>query len=215
MGFSIPHVLGIFIEHSSMDEMGKSHAARVRAGDYEWLRGDVLDLGASEWPIQLEPPSTVRAWDLEDGDAQLLEGVKNESFTVITASHLLEHLHDPEEAMRNWSRVLKEGGYVLAYVPCFSFYEKFHDFEYGTENAARFNPDHKTSWDLINLVRPPQNHRHFGYKEIVRMGKQAGLTLVDLRLELDGFHWDQAGNASFDQTMMGALAQWCMIFCKI
>lgn len=195
-------------------EMSKSHPARLRAGDYEWLKGDVLDIGCGPDPIKLPPPSTVRGWDLEDGDATYLATIEDKSFDVITGSHVLEHISDPEEALRNWSRCLREGGFCYQLLPLYSCYEKFKDFQFGTANAGKFNPDHKTSWDLINLEHAPKNHRHFGYKEIVQLGKQAGLTLVDLRVEVDNFPWHRWNETEFDPTQHGSLAQLAIIFAK-
>lgn len=197
------------------DEMTKSHNARLRAGDYEWLKGNVLDVGAGPDPLRLPAPSTVRGWDIADGDATHLATLEDKSFDCIASAHCLEHLSDPETALRNWSRVLREAGYCYILVPLFSCYEKFKDFQFGTDNAGKFNPDHKTSWDLINLEHRPKNHRHFGYKEIVQLGAQAGLTLVDLRVEVDGYKWNRFHDAEFDQTQHSALAQLAITYQKI
>lgn len=197
------------------DEMTKSHPARERAGDYEWLKGNVLDIGCGPDPIKLPAPSTVRGWDLADGDATHLATLEDKSFDAVVSAHCMEHLADPETALRNWSRVLREAGYCYILVPLYSCYEKFKDFQFGTDNAGKFNPDHKTSWDLINLDQRPKNHRHFGYKEIVQLGAQAGLTLVDLRVEVDGYKWDRFHDAEFDQTQHSALAQLAIIYQKI
>lgn len=198
-----------------MNEMSKSHHARERAGDYAWLKGDVLDIGAGPDAIKLPSPSTVRGWDLEDGDATYLATLGDKSFDTVVSAHCLEHLFDPEAALRNWSRVLREGGYCYILVPLYSCYEKWNDFAHGSANPAKFNNDHKTSWDILNLEKAPQNHRHFGYKEIVQLGKQAGLTLVDLRTELDGYQWSRFDDAEFDQTMNNALAQLAIVFQKL
>ena len=198
-----------------MNEMTKSHPARLRAGDYEWIKGKTLDIGCGDDPIKSSPSRTVIPWDLADGDATLLASIDDKSIDCIVSAHCLEHLHDPETALQNWSRVLKEGGYAYILVPLYSCYEKFKDFAFGTDNAGKFNPDHKTSWDLINLVGKPKNHRHFGYKEIVQLGKQAGLTLVDLRMELDGYNWERFNDLEFDQTQANALAQLAIIYQKI
>jgi SAM-dependent methyltransferase len=198
-----------------MDEMTKSHPARLRAGDYEWIKGQVLDIGAGGDVLKLPPPSTVRGWDLGDGDATLLATLEDKTFDCIVGSHVLEHLADPETALRNWSRVLCEAGYIYILVPLYSCYEKWNDFQHGSSNPAKFNHDHKTSWDLLNLESAPKNHRHFGFKEIRQLGKQAGLTLVDLRYELDGYQWNRFDDAEFDQTQHGALAQLAIIFQKL
>lgn len=198
-----------------MDEMTKSHPARLRAGDYEWIKGQVLDIGCGPDPIKLPPPLTVRGWDLEDGDATLLATLEDKAFDCVVSAHCLEHLSDPETAIRNWSRVLKEAGYIYILVPLYSCYEKWNDFKHGSPNPAKFNHDHKTSWDLLNLETAPKNHRHFGFKEIRQLGKQAGLTLVDLRIELDGYQWNRFDDKEFDQTMNGALSQLCIVYQKL
>ena len=197
-----------------MDEMKKSDKCRIRHGDYQFIKGSVLDIGCGPDAIKLDPPSTVRGWDLPDGDAQYLIGINDKSFDCIVSSHCMEHLNDPEIALQNWSRVLKEGGYVYILVPLYSAYEKFRDFRFGSSHPSRFNPDHKTSWDIISVDKP-MNHDHYDYKRIVQMGKDAGLHLVDLRMELDDFHWDKWNNPDFDSTMHGGLAQMCIIYQKI
>lgn len=197
-----------------MDEMTKSHKCRVRHGDYQFIKGSVLDIGCGPDAIKLDPPSTVRGWDLSDGDAQYLTGVNDKSFDCVVSAHCLEHMNDPEVALQNWSRVLKEGGYVYILVPLYSAYEKFRDFRFGSSHQARFNPDHKTSWDIVSVDKP-MNHDHYDYKRIVQMGKDAGLHLVDLRMELDGFHWDKWNDPDFDSTMHGGLSQLCIIYQKI
>lgn len=197
-----------------MNEMSKSHSCRLRAGDYEMLRGHGIDVCCGPDPLKLDPPHVVDTWDLENGDAQYLEGIRDGKYDFLTCYHGLEHMSDPEIAVKNWSRVIREGGSMILAVPLFSAYEKFKDFQFGTPNAGKFNPDHKTSWDLINLENAPKNHRHFGYKEIVQLGKQAGLTLVDLRIEVDGFPWERWNDAEWDATQHGSLAQLAIIFAK-
>jgi SAM-dependent methyltransferase len=58
------------------------------------------------------------AMDLPFGDA---------SFDVIVALDLLEHLPDDEAAMRQFCRVLKPGGYVVATVPAYQSLWSSHD----------------------------------------------------------------------------------------
>jgi len=191
-------------------EMTKSHKLRLRHGDYEWMKGRVLDIGCGNDPIDLPPPSTVRGWDMPDGDAQQLVTLRDNTFDVVVSSHCLEHMRDPQVALKNWSRVLRPGGYCYILVPLYSAYEKQHDFKFG---EAKFNPDHKTSWDLVS-ADPPKNHPHYDYKAIVTLGRNAGLALHDLRMELDGFHWDKWNDPAFDSTQEGGLAQLCVIYRK-
>ena len=66
---------------------------------------------------------SIRNWDMADGDAQYLAGVDNSSFDFIYSSHCLEHLTDPSEAIKNWLRVLRPGGYLIVTVPDEDMYE--------------------------------------------------------------------------------------------
>lgn len=134
MPLSFPYSIGF-----SMGETGKAHDRRTREKWYErFLRPEVLDVGSGVDPL---PFNGVTHWDYqwtynEDGgelsfknepgdrDAQTLNGLLDESFTTVYASHILEHLEDPREAFRNWWRVLKPGGHLIVAVPHRDLYEK-------------------------------------------------------------------------------------------
>ena len=47
-------------------------------------------------------------WDIEDGDAQYIKKIPDEDFDFLYSSHLLEHLDDPNIAIKNWWRVIKK-----------------------------------------------------------------------------------------------------------
>lgn len=52
-------------------------------------------------------------------DAQNLESVQSNSIDRLIAGCLLIHLQDPEGALREWKRVIKEEGGILSiYIPC-------------------------------------------------------------------------------------------------
>lgn len=189
-----------------MNETSKSHFARLRNGDYEFLRGNVIDIGCSVWPLQLPEPSTVRGWDLEDGDAQYMEGVNDGSFDAVFSSHCLEHMQDVSTALANWARVCKEGGYVYIMVPDYHMYERM-------QWPSPYNPDHKASFSLIDLGCRP-SHPFYGFREMRQIGLASGLTLVDARLELDNYDFAKTYDKSVDQTMGNALAQCTFIYLK-
>lgn len=189
-----------------MNEQTKSHVTRLRNDDYRFLRGDVLDIGCGPDPIKLPAPTNVVGWDLGDGDAQYLESIGDEKFDAVVSSHCLEHLGDVSTALRNWSRVLKEGGYMLIYVPSWTFYER-------RQWPSPYNGDHKASFDLIDPETRP-THPFYGLREMRELGLSCGLTLVDARLELDGYKMRQINNLSLDQTMGEALAQVTFIYFK-
>ena len=50
-------------------------------------------------------------------DAQNLEGLPDHCVDVVIATCLLMHLKDPELALREWKRVLKENGRMVIYIP--------------------------------------------------------------------------------------------------
>ncbi len=197
-----------------MNEQSKSHNARLRNNDYRFLRGNVLDIGCGPDPIKLPPPAIVTGWDLSNGDAQYLEGLRDGSFDAVVSSHCLEHMKDVGVSLKNWARVLREGGYMYILVPLYSAYEKWNDFTYG-EKPSWFNSDHKSSWDLIDVPQGVHNHPHYAFRQINEIGKSVGLTIVDLRIETDDFDWSRIYDKSFDQTRGNAMCQLCIIYQKI
>jgi SAM-dependent methyltransferase len=114
-----------------MKELSKSIPRRM--GDSNFVRryfvGRGVDIGGKPDPLGLYAEffplmTDVRVWDLEDGDAQFMEGVEDNFFDFVHSSHCLEHLNDPAEGLRNWLRVIKPGGYIVALVPDEDLYEQ-------------------------------------------------------------------------------------------
>lgn len=52
---------------------------------------------------------------------------KNEEFDIIIASDVLEHIKDEKGAIKEWRRVLKEGGVLIIFAPAFNFLWSAHD----------------------------------------------------------------------------------------
>lgn len=50
-------------------------------------------------------------------DAQDLSSINDETYDFVVASHLLEHVANPIQAIKEWLRVVKPGGYVYMIVP--------------------------------------------------------------------------------------------------
>lgn len=69
---------------------------------------------------------TFRRWDLiyGDPDATYMAGVDDDQFFTVYCSHVLEHLDNPIEAIRNWYRITKKGGHLIILVPHRNLYEK-------------------------------------------------------------------------------------------
>ena len=123
-----------------MRETGKCSQMRLRRGDFDrYLIGSGIDIGAGGDLLKITN-GTVKRWDKSEGDAQLMEGVKDESFDFVYSSHCLEHMKDVEIALRNWIRILKPGGrfvHMLDLTP----YDDYTDDELKTLLRETFGID--------------------------------------------------------------------------
>ena len=120
----------------------QSWRRRIVNGLADGLAGHGIDVGAgaepaSWWSFLGPPPLTVRAWDRKDGDAHFLAGVEDATYDFLFASHILEHLEQPELALENWVRVVRPAGWLLIAVPHRDLYERRKRL------PSRWNPNHK------------------------------------------------------------------------
>lgn len=114
-----------------MRELSKSIPRRLHDPNFlrRYFVGNGVDIGGKPDPLflyrELFPlMENVQVWDIEDGDAQFMSSVADETFDFVNSSHCLEHLRDPAEGLRNWIRILKPGGYLIAIVPDEDLYEQ-------------------------------------------------------------------------------------------
>jgi SAM-dependent methyltransferase len=133
-----------------MHEQSKATKRRFNDGAFHsrYLVGDGIDVGGGPDPIsqyvRVFPLMTsARVWDLDrgDGDAQFMEGVEDNTYDFLVSSHCLEHINDPREALLNWIRIVKEGGYLVITVPDEDMYE-------GGVFPSRWNADHKHTFTI-------------------------------------------------------------------
>ena len=149
-----------------MKECSKSIQRRLADSNFmrRYFVGNGLDIGGKPDPLSLYRElfplmGHVKTWDREDGDAQFLNGLADGSLDFVHSSHCLEHLADPAEGLRNWMRVVREGGHLVITVPDEDLYEQ-------GSFPSTFNLDHKwtftifktRSWsdrsiNLLDLVR--------------------------------------------------------------
>jgi SAM-dependent methyltransferase len=132
-----------------MKECSKSIQRRLADSNFlrNYFVGEGLDIGGKPDPLSLYKElfplmSSIKTWDWEDGDAQFLKGVADKSLNFVHSSHCLEHLVDPTEGLRNWFRVLQEGGYLVITVPDEDLYEQ------GVFPSV-FNGDHKWTFTIF------------------------------------------------------------------
>jgi len=57
------------------------------------------------------------------------------SLDYVFSSHCLEHFHEPEKALKEWTRVIREGGYLVLILP--------HKNYYPNIDHPQANKDHK------------------------------------------------------------------------
>ena len=121
-----------------MGETSKSHKRRGREGwfdKYAPSHKSGLDIGCGEDPLN----HTFRRWDkkFKDGDAQEMEGVSDNIFHTVYASHILEHIRFPSKAVKRWYEIVRPGGHLIICVPHRDMYEKKGVL------PSRWNHDHK------------------------------------------------------------------------
>jgi SAM-dependent methyltransferase len=67
---------------------------------------------------------SIKSWDIDDGDAQYMEGVPDKRYDFVHSSHCLEHIIDPYKALEHWWRILRPGGHLIVIVPDEDLYEQ-------------------------------------------------------------------------------------------
>lgn len=138
-------------------ECGKAVMRRLHEPGFgtRYFVGDGIDIGGGYdtlWNYRELFPGmrSCRNWDVEDGDAQEMAGVPDETFDFVHSSHCLEHMVDPYAAIANWFRILRPGGYLIVLVPDEDLYEQ------GVWPST-WNNDHKhsfTLWKFNSWNRP-------------------------------------------------------------
>lgn len=161
-----------------MKECSKSIQRRLADSNFprRYFVGDGLDIGGKPDPLSLYKElfplmGSVRTWDCEDGDAQFLQGVANSSLGFVHSSHCLEHLVDPAEGLRNWFRVVREGGYLVITVPDEDLYEQ-------GVFPSTFNRDHK--WTFTIFKTKSWSDRSLNLLDMVR---ELGAAAEPVRIE--------------------------------
>jgi SAM-dependent methyltransferase len=150
-----------------MKECSKSISRRMNDNNFvrRYFVGKGVDIGGKPDPLSLYQEffpgiASLKVWDLEDGDAELMEGVADDAFDFVHSSHCLEHLRNPNVGLENWLRIVKPDGFLVVTVPDEDMYEQ-------RVFPSTFNRDHKwtftiakaNSWsgksiNILDLLRP-------------------------------------------------------------
>jgi SAM-dependent methyltransferase len=161
-----------------MKECSKSISRRLADSNFinRYFAGNGLDIGGKLDPLGLYQElfcqmNSVKTWDWEDGDAQIMAGVPDQEYDFVHSSHCLEHLIDPREGLANWLRVVRHGGYLVVTVPDEDLYEQ-------GIFPSTFNKDHK--WTFTIFKHRSWSNRSINILDLVRdLGEAAELVCVE------------------------------------
>ncbi len=132
-----------------MDETSKCSDRRDYEGFFDrFIQGNGIDIGCGRDKID----STALGYDLESGDAQKMKGVDDDTFDYVYSSHCLEHMRDPLEALLNWWRILRPGGYLIVAVPDEDLYEQgIFPSAFNTDHKVTFTISKERSWSPVSI----------------------------------------------------------------
>lgn len=101
------------------------------------VSGKGIDIGCGPDPVRED----VYRFDVEQGDANCISQYVKEDFDYVFSSHCLEHMFDPHNALLEWWKLVRPGGYLVFIVPDEDLYEQGFF-------PSRFNPDHKATFTI-------------------------------------------------------------------
>jgi SAM-dependent methyltransferase len=161
-------------------------ASKIRQEFLPLLKGRVLDIGCGDDKVvEMAEP-----YDVAQGDAQTCWNLTG-PYDTIFSSHCLEHMEQPQAALRRWWDLLAEGGFLILVVPDEDLYEQGHwPSCFNGDHKATFTPSKSSSWSPVSL-------------NVVDLIKNLpGHKLFSLRVVDEGYDHDAEG----DQTLVGAKA---------
>ncbi len=151
-----------------MKELSKSVLRRQREPKFTstYFKGHGVDIGGKPDPLTLYKTffpliESIKVWDLEDGDAQYMRDIEDNCFDFIHSSHTLEHMVDPFEALKNWTRITKPGGFLIVTIPDEDLYEqgnftdkfnKYHNFTFTIRKLSSWSSKSISVIDLIDSL---------------------------------------------------------------
>lgn len=113
---------------------------------HTYFVGQGIDIGSgsdslNQYVQKFPLITSIRSWDLPDGDAVYMAGIPDESMDFVHSSHCLEHLTDPYKAFQNWLRICKPSGHLIVTIPDEDLYEQ-------GRSPSVFTTEHRTTWTI-------------------------------------------------------------------
>jgi 2-polyprenyl-3-methyl-5-hydroxy-6-metoxy-1,4-benzoquinol methylase len=132
------------------------------------------DLGWESEGIDFDPDAVRNAVSkglrVRVGDL-VSQGYPDESFDVITLSHLIEHVHDPRALLRECYRLLKPKGTLVIVTP----------------NSKSFGHSiFKSNW---RGLEPPRHLHIFSMKSLQELVAPVGFQITRIRTSIRGANW--------------------------
>lgn len=181
-----------------MNETFKCYETRNKEGHFEYyLKGKGIDIGCGEDKLKIHQ-GEVHSWDISNGDAMNMNGIKNETYDFVYSSHCLEHLEDVEISLFNWSRILKKDGYLYFVVPEYVLYE-------GIKFPSVYNYDHKQTFSYYITKEQVKRDNHYHCTEIMKIIENFNMEIIVVKLEDENYDYNK-GNYGI-QTLGNAKAQ--------
>lgn len=152
-----------------MKETTKSNRRRraeETTGEFRWndvFSGHAIDIGGGDDPLRAgDFPSlkSVRLFDIQHGDANIITKWVREPFDVVYSSQCLEHMHNPPGTLFLWWSLVKPGGWMVITVPDEDLYEQ------GVWPSNK-NTDHK--WTFRTTKRSKWSHRSIRVQPLIEM----------------------------------------------
>ncbi|HRR48716.1 MAG TPA: methyltransferase domain-containing protein [Bacteroidales bacterium] len=98
-------------------ETRKARKRRLEENFFQkYCNGRGIDIGCGNDPLL----PNIDKWDFSispDQDATYMKGIPDNTYDFVYSSHCLEDLSRPDIAIKNWWRILKNGGYLIIFVP--------------------------------------------------------------------------------------------------
>lgn len=110
-------------------------------------------------------------FNLDNKPNEAIAQLNDSEFDVISLWHVLEHIHNLEESMENYLRLLKPRGILVIAVPNHTSYDAKH---------------YKESWAAYDV---PRHIWHFSPQQMIRFGEKKGFKFSNLRtMPFDSFY---------------------------
>lgn len=129
-----------------------------------YLRGRGIDVGAGDFKVLPHVISVDNGHHAIFGfqhkpdivaEADNLSIIASQSLDFVYSSHTLEHVLDMEKTLREWWRVIKQGGLLVLYLPHKDFYPNIGQPGANPDHKRDFLPDDVIAamplgWDLVD-----------------------------------------------------------------